>query len=345
MKDNKRITIRDVARRAGVSPSTVSRVISGNPRISKETTERVLQCMEKMGYHPNAIARSLANSSSQTIGLVMPNGPGEALSNPFFPEALSGILRTSSAMSYDILLAAHLGDESDQLESIKSIINASKVDGIILMTSRCEDKSIDYLDSIDFPYSVIGSPEDGHRSFNHADNDNALAAYELTAYMISRGYNNLAILSGGRDLVVTKMRIDGFRKALYEAGIDCHEDQIRVGEFDEETGYSFGKWIAGSGNKINGVIATDDVLAFGAATALIENGIRIPEDVAVSSFNNSILSRRCNIPLTSIEINPGKLGEEAVKLVIDAIVNGERGKRVIVQHQLHKRLSTEGTDK
>jgi DNA-binding LacI/PurR family transcriptional regulator len=87
------------------------------------------------------------------------------------------------------------------------------------------------------------------------------------------------------------------------------------------------------------------VLAFGAATALIENGIRIPEDVAVSSFNNSILSRRCNIPLTSIEINPGKLGEEAVKLVIDAIVNGERGKRVIIQHQLHKRLSTEETDK
>lgn len=342
MKENKRITIRDVARKAGVSPSTVSRVISGNPRISRDTTERVMQCMEKMGYHPNAIARSLANSSSSTIGLVMPQGPGEALSNPFFPEALSGIIRTSSEMGYDILLVSHHGDEDGQVNAIKGMINASKVDGIILMSSRKDDRSIEYLASIDFPYSVIGSPYNGQKSFNHADNDNILAAYELTSYMIAKGYRRLVLLSGEKELTVTRMRIQGFRKALEESGIPYTDDRVLVGRFDEETGYNFGKWASDPINRIDGIIATDDVLAFGATTALLESGLRIPEDVAISSFNNSVLSRRCNIPITSIEINPGKLGEESVKLVIDSILNGTMDKRIIVPYQLHKRASTEG---
>ena len=345
MKENKRITIRDVARKAGVSPSTVSRVISENPRISRETTQRVIQCMEKMGYHPNAIARSLANSSSSTIGLVMPQGPGEALSNPFFPEALSGIIRTSSEMGYDILLVSHHGDEEGQVNAIKAMINASKVDGILLMTSRKEDRSIEYLDSIDFPYSVIGSPDNGQKGFNHADNDNTMAAYELTSYMIAKGFKRLVLISGGKELTVTRMRIQEFKKAIEEAGIPYTDDHILVGRFDEETGYNFGKWVSDAANRINGIIATDDVLAFGAATALLESGLRIPEDVAISSFNNSVLSRRCNIPITSIEIDPGKLGEESVKLVIDSILNGTRGKSIIVPYQLFKRASTEGFSK
>ncbi len=345
MKEIKRITIRDVARMAGVSPSTVSRVVSGNPRISIETTERVIKCMEKMGYHPNAIARSLASSISSTIGLVMPQGPGEALSNPFFPEALRGIIRTSSEMGYDILLVSHHGDEDGQVNAIKAMINASKVDGILLMTSRKDDKSIAYLDSVDFPYSVIGSPDNGQMSFNHADNDNIMAAYELTSYMISKGFRRLVLISGGKELTVTRMRITGFRKALEESGIPYTDDHILVGKFDEETGYNFGKRISDPVNRIDGIIATDDVLAFGAVTALLESGLRIPEDVAVSSFNNSVLSRRCNIPITSLEINPGRLGEESVKLVIDSILNGTRGKSVIVPYQLHKRASTEGFTK
>lgn len=342
MKDSKRVTIKDVARIADVSPSTVSRVISGSSRISRTTTDRVNKCMEELGFHPNAIARSLANSTSRAIGLVMPDKPGEALSNPFFPEALRGILKASSGLGYDVLLSSHQGDNEDQLDSIKAMINTSKVDGIILMTSRKEDVAINYLAALDFPFSVIGSPYDDSEIFNHTDNDNFLAAYELTQYIISKKLRKLAIIAGGRDLTVTAHRLKGCISALENANLEYDPSNLLIGDFDEDTGYKFGIQLAESGADVDAVIATDDVLAFGVATALREKGIRIPEDIAVASFNNSILSRKCHIPITSIEIHPDRLGEEAVKLLVSAIENGTRGLKIIISHTIMKRLSTEG---
>lgn len=342
MKENKRITIKDVARKAGVSPSTVSRVISGSTRISTSTTSRVMKCMEELGFHPNAIARSLANSTSRTIGLIMPEKPGEALSNPFFPEALRGILRASSELGYDVLLSSHLGEMENQLYSIKSMINGSKVDGILLMTSRNFDVSIEYLNGLDFPFSVIGSPMDSSTSFNHADNDNIKAAYELTGQLIDLGYKDIAFLAGGKDLTVTKHRMEGFIKAIEEAGLKHDPSSIHIGEFNEEAGYQFGEWLASSQTTVDAMIATDDVLAFGAANALMERGLKIPEDIAIASFNNSILSRRCNTPITSIEIHPDRLGEEAVKLLISAIQEGTRGYKITVPHTIYRRMSTDG---
>jgi DNA-binding LacI/PurR family transcriptional regulator len=342
MRDIKKVTIKDVAKKAAVSPSTVSRVISGNSRISRATTDRVTRCMEELGFYPNAIARSLANRTSRTIGLVMPDKPGEALSNPFFPEALRGILKASAGLGYDVLLSSHQGNDVERLVSIKSMINASKVDGILLMTSRSDDDLIKYLKSLDFPFSVIGSPYEGTEIFNHADNDNFLAAYELVRYLISKKFTKLAIIAGGRELTVTKHRLEGFVSALEDANIKYDPSNLQIGEFNEDTGYRFGLQLAESESDVDAVIATDDVLAFGVATALRERGRKIPEDIAIASFNNSILSRRCHTPLTSIEIHPDRLGEEAVKLLVSAIENGTRGLKVIIPHSILKRLSTEG---
>ena len=157
VKKRQRVTIKDVAREAGVSPSTVSRVISNNPRISRKTTENVLLHMKRLGYHPNAIARNLARNSSRTIGLIMPDRPGEALLNPFFPEALRGIIKAATKASYDILLSS-TPPGSDDFRTVRELVSTAKVDGILLMTSKIENKSIEYLREMEFPFSVIGSP-------------------------------------------------------------------------------------------------------------------------------------------------------------------------------------------
>ncbi|TJX67813.1 LacI family transcriptional regulator [Soehngenia saccharolytica] len=338
MQSIKRTTIKDVAKMANVSPSTVSRVISNSPRISEETAKRVKHCMKELGYYPNAIARSLANSVSNTIGLIMPIRPGETLLNPFFQEALRGIVRGATAYSYDVLLATFQGGE-DEIDSMKKLISASKIDGVILMTSRVNDKAIKYLKEIDFPFCVIGSPLEEGEIFNHVDNDNITASYELTNHLIKEGKKKISIIAGDKNMIATVHRIKGYEKALNEVNYKVDENLIYIGDFDEKTGYTYAKYLFD--NKINpdAILATDDLVVFGVVRYLLERGIEIPDEVAVASFNNSILSRQFQIPITSVDIHADTLGEEAVKLLLENIEGGNI-KKIIVPHTIHIRKSS-----
>lgn len=334
------ITIRDVAKRAGVAPSTVSRVISNNPRISKETRDKVINCMEEMGYYPNAIARSLANKKTGNIGVIMPTTSEDVLLNPFFPEALRGIVNGASKTGYDILLSTNSG-KGEELKVIQNFIRASKVDGIILMSSKVDDECIEYLYSIDFPFSLIGSPYKYAENINHVDNDNYMAAYELTRYLSMTGRRNFAMIAGDGNLMVTQKRVEGFIKALAESNLQFNKDYLFMGSFDEKTGYKYGEKIVNLNPRPDALIVTDDLVAYGAVRRLEGLGVNIPEDISVASFNNSSLSRHSNIPITSVDINSVELGKEALYLLVDAIENGTRGRKVIIPYTIFKRKSTE----
>jgi DNA-binding LacI/PurR family transcriptional regulator len=339
VKKIQRVTIKDVAREAGVSPSTVSRVISNNPRISRKTTENVLLHMKRLGYHPNAIARNLARNSSRTIGLIMPDRPGEALLNPFFPEALRGIIKAATKASYDILLSS-TPPGSDDYKTVRDLVSTAKVDGILLMTSKVENKSIQYLRDMEFPFSVIGSPFEDSDDSNHVDNDNLEASYELTTYLINKGSRRIALITGGRFLTVTEERIRGFKRALKDNGIDQEDGVIFVGEFNEETGKKYAREIIRSGKEFDAVVATDDVVAYGVVSAFMEDGLRVPEDIMVAGFNNSLLSRQCTVPITSVEIHADLLGAQAVNVILENIHKGEGQKKRIVPYTIYKRKST-----
>ena len=341
MNKTSNITVKDVAERAGVSPSTVSRVISNHPKISEKTKTKVLKIMEELGYYPNAIARSLASNKTGTIGVILPARSGDLLLNPFFPEALRGILKGASANSYDVLISSGYEGE-DELEILKKLIRSSKVDGIIIMSSRIDDECQDYLNSIEFPFSLIGSPYDHKEKVNHVDNDNYMAAYELTTYLSMIGKKKIALIAGEITQMVTIKRVEGYRKALMESNLPYDEKLLFTGKFDEETGYLYGNEILNLKEKPDAIIITDDVIAFGAVQILRANGVKIPDDIAIASFNNSVLSRYSDIPLTSVEINSFDLGYEAALLLVTSINEGIKGKKVIIPYTIIKRQSTEG---
>lgn len=332
-------TVKDVARRAGVSPSTVSRVISNNPRISQETRERVLKEMEALQYQPNAIARSLARSSTKIMGIMMPTREESILLNPFFPEALRGIVTAASASGYDVLLATHLRTR-EELDVIKDFIGSGKVDGIILLSTREDDPNIRYLMKRDFPFSVIGS--DSGLEINHVDNDNVAAARDLTGHLLATGKKNLCFVSGPLDLTVTRDRLLGYRQALREAGIPPKDSQIFTGEFNEETGAKIVELIVSGKERPDGVVATDDVIAYGLIEALRSLGFRIPEDIAIGSFNNSVLAEYTEAQLTSIDIKAFELGRKCADQLKAAIEEGQRSGVEIIGHELIKRKSTLG---
>lgn len=340
MKRPNQITLSDVAKAAGVSPSTVSRVISDSPKISQSTKEKVLKCMDELGYYPNAIAQSLAKKRTGNIGVIMPSRAEDVLLNPFFPEALRGILKGASNKGYDILLSTH-NEKDDELEHIKNFIRGSKVDGIVLMSSKVNDKSIEYLCKIDFPFSLIGSPYNFVEIVNNVDNDNYMATYELTMYLTMMGKRRIAMIVGDEELIVTRKRVEGYKRALKESNISYNDDLLFIGNFDEKTGHRYGRELLKIDPRPDALIATDDLVAFGAIQVFENLNIAIPEDIAVASFNNSIISRHSNIPFTSVDIDAYKLGEEAINLLVEAMKKEIRGKKTIIPYKIYKRQSTE----
>lgn len=340
MNKKKTVTIKDVAKEAGVSSSTVSRVISKSSKISPETTNKVLRCMEELGYHPNAIARSLVSRKAGTIGVIMPSTSKDALLNPFFPEALRGITHSASKAGYDILLSTN-ENKDEELAVIKKYINSSKVDGVLLMSSEVEDICVEYLSAMGFPFSIIGSPSEHGDRINHVDNDNYMATYELTRYLTMKGRKNIAMIAGDLSLMVTKKRIEGYRKALEESNLTYDQSKVYTGSFDEKTGYEYASIIADLKPTPDGVIIADDLVAFAAVRLFKQLKLDIPGDIAVASFNNSVLSRYSNPPITSVDINASVLGEEAIKLLVSAMEKGERGNKTIIPHIIYKRKSTE----
>lgn len=332
-------TVKDVAKRAGVSPSTVSRVIANNPKISKATRDRVLKEMEVLQFQPNAIARSLARSRTHIIGIVMPSRETDVLLNPFFPEALRGIVTAAARYEYDVLLSTN-SKNKEELDVIKNFIGGGKVDGLILMQAQDDDPNIEYLSTTNFPFALIGSCQGF--SGNHVDNDNVQAAYDLTRHILRTGKRKIYFASGSLAYRVTQDRLAGFQKALTDYGLPYSLDQVFTGQFDEESGTRIAEEIFEKYETPDAVVATDDVIAFGLSRTIVDRGYRIPDDIAIGSFNNSILSRYSESPLTTVDIRAFELGQKSVELLMAAMDGGIRNGSAMIEHQLIKRASTLG---
>ncbi len=313
------VTINDVAKAAKVSPSTVSRVVANNPRISEKTRERVIKVMEEMDYHPNIIARSLANRSTNIIGVMIPSTTEKAFKHPFFPEVLRGITSKAYENKYKVLISSADSIEEEK-EVIRELVNGSIVEGIILLTSRIKDPSIAELRKLDLPFVVVGRPEDAYENeINWVDNDNFNAGYNLTKHMIDQGLKQIAFIGVSPQYIVTLDRLEGYKKALEDNKIEIIDDLIVDGKFMGDTGDNLMQSLIDRGYKPDGVIASDDFLAFEIIKLLTEMGVNVPYDIAVAGFNNSEIAGFFNPSLTSVEVNAYSLGVKAMDILSTSI--------------------------
>ncbi|MBI9100372.1 MAG: LacI family DNA-binding transcriptional regulator [Spirochaetaceae bacterium] len=308
------ITIKEVAELAGVSPSTVSRVIHDNPKISEDTKKIVNQAMKKLKYHPNAVARSLANSSTKTIGLILPNSSDDLFTRPFFIEAMRGISIYSQNNNYNLMYCFSKSEE-EEVKFIRNYINSGWVDGIVLFTARKDDKCIAFLQEREFPFVVIGQPENGDNIL-WVDNDNVQSMYNVTSYLVEKGFREIALITGPEQFAVTRNRKNGYLQALKARGLKKNMNLILTGDsFSEETGYNCMKEILESPVKVEAIAAADDFLAFGAMKAMKEKDIELP----IVGFNNSPRSSFQSPTLSTVDINPVLLGQNAAELLIKSL--------------------------
>ncbi|HEY4553693.1 MAG TPA: LacI family DNA-binding transcriptional regulator [Bacillaceae bacterium] len=334
------VTIKDVAKHANVAPSTVSRVIANNPRISEKTKKRVRESMKKLGYHPNFIARSLASQSTEVLGLVMPGSADIIFQNPFFSNVLRGLSESAHEKHYALQMTT--GKTDDEIyEGVIQMVNGGRVDGIILLNSRVDDKLMEYLRLRDFPFVVIGKPYKHAEEITHVDNDNFRAAKEATEYLVELGHERVAFIGGNMDLVVTVERLLGYEKALRESGIELVNEYVIHQEFLREGGRDAVSELMKLEKPPTALMVADDLMALGVLNTLDDMGISVPEDISIVSFNNVLFSEMAKPPLTSVDINIFTLGYEAAKNLILKIDNpAEPVKRIIVPHKLVVRTST-----
>lgn len=330
------VTIKDVAKVAGVSTSTVSRVISNHPKISKETKDSVYKIIEQLNYHPNIIAQSLANSSTRILGLILPNNEESLFKNPFFTQIMTGISVYAQKKGYYIMYAFS-SSQKEELNFIKSYTNSKIVDGIILLTSRSNDKCINYLDKQNYPFVVVGRPENADGVL-WVDNDNYKAMYDAVSNLISKGHTNIGFISGPMDFNFSRDRLLGYTQALKDNKINISEEFIiQETDHNEECGYRAIKAILSKG-KPTAIVTTDDLLAYGAMKA-IQNDLS--STIAMVSFNNTPLAEYQTPPLSSVDINPEKLGYYAAKLLIQKLKGEEMAnKYFIVETNLIERESS-----
>ncbi|GEM00896.1 DNA-binding transcriptional regulator, LacI/PurR family [Halolactibacillus halophilus] len=334
------VTIKDVAKKAGVAPSTVSRVIADSPRISTDTKKRVRKAMKELGYHPNVNARNLAVRSSKAIGVIMPSSAETALQNPFFPEVLRGVGTVAHDTEYSLYVSTG-GNDQQLYEEVKRMVYGHRVDGIILLYSRMNDAIMDFLVEEKFPFVVVGKPYENESSITYVDNDNVSASKELTKHLIDFGHKNIAFIGGTTDLVVTSDRFEGYKQALIESGIKVREDYIINDEFNRSSGKKAVEKLLKLKNPPTAMVISDDMMSLGVINMLEEFGLDCPEDVSITSFNNLYLSEITRPPLTTVDIQIYKLGIQGAKCLIEQLqTKDEPAKRVIVPYAIKYRSST-----
>lgn len=332
------VTIRDVARRVGVSPSTVSRVIANSPLISEKTQLLVRKAMEELGYFPNAMARSLANAETRTIAIVMPRSAELAFQNPFFPEVIRGISSKTSEQRYDLLLITPVTAEDEYQETMR-VVKERRVDGVIFLYSRSDQHLIKELVEWGVPQVVIGRPL-ADLPVAWVDNDNIEASRQVTHELIRLGHRVIGFISGPLDFVVSLDRQEGYRRALAENDIAWNPDLVRSAGFLEEGGYQAAGELLDGCPDLTALVTLDDIMAFGAVRAARVRNLKLPQELSIVSFNNSPLAQYMTPSLSSVEIQAHELGVQAALLLLEQLEQSKAtSKHCFVEVTLVRRSS------
>lgn len=329
------VTINDVAKRAGVSPSTVSRVISGNAKISDETSDKINKIMKDLGYHPNSQARNLAKGVSNMIGLVINTDFKGSFSNVFFNSSVFGIEKIVQDVGYNLIITNNIENEKN-LSSVENLLFEKKVDGVILPPSILSTKLIREIKKNNIPFVVLGDPATNKDDVSWVDINNRIGSKIAVNHLFDQGYKKIAYIGGNKNEIFSNYRIRGYEEAIKTNSI------IRYCESDKNTAKELVIDLL-EYNEIDALICNDNIVAYGAILAAKSIGKKIPEDIGIVTFDNFPLAEYTEPELTSIVIDTYKQGEQAAKLLFDNIKGKNLIQNILISPTLEIRKSSRRT--
>lgn len=307
-------TIRDVARQAGVSISTVSHVVNNSRAVSKESRSRVLQAMNQLDYKPNALAQNLRRQQTYTIGMIVPDS-----ANPFFAEVARGIEDTSFEQNHSVILCNTDGDVDKQTTHTDLLIK-NQVAGILFVAAGISTELVENLQARRVPVVVVD------REVPDVNVDTVLTNHLqggrlATKHLWDLGHRRIACISGGSNLSPSAERLTGYQQILQETGILFDESLVLRGDFQYVSGYEAARQLLAQADPPTAVFACNDLMAVGVISAATELGLRVPQDLSVVGFDDVRLASFTNPPLTTVAQPKYEIGVIATEMLLARVQN------------------------
>jgi LacI family transcriptional regulator len=313
---HKKITIKDIARMANVSHTTISRALNNKSRIKNETKEKILTIARELNYQPNFIARSLVMKKTKTLGLVITN-----IANPFYTELAQGIEATVRGLGYNIIFCSTHSDLSAEKHYI-DMLRSKGVDGIIFTSAHMGDPNIVGLAEDGFPIILVN-----RRTYHpvvrdkvdYVGVDNMLGGFLAVEHLIRLGHQRIGVIGGSSESSVGFERLEGGKKALTSYGLEVMGNYFLEGDFLKGSGHRGGKEFLKMAEPPTAIFATNDYMALGTYQAIIEEGQRVPEDIALIGFNDIEFTATKGVELTTIGQKKYEMGALAVNILVEKI--------------------------
>src|SRR5713101_2590999 len=310
------LTIEHIASLAEVSRSTVSRVLNNHPSVRPNVRERVLQVIREQNYTPQAAARSLASSRSDTIGVLIPRSAGFSLGDPFIASMIRSLFEASAQRGYFALLAMLTAEMEPGFYD--RILRSRHFDGVIMLSSDIDDPILPLLIKDGIPLVLVGR----HPYFVNVasvDVENREGAHHAVAYLIDLGHRRIGLINGELQMEAAQARRDGYKQALLEAGIGIDADLMVEGFYSETAAHQAMLKLVDLPHPPTAVFAASDTMATGALRAARQRELRVPDEMAMVSFDDLPLAALATPPLSSVHQPVGEMGAQAVRLLIEQI--------------------------
>jgi LacI family transcriptional regulator len=328
------VTLDEIAELAGVGRSTVSRVLNNDPRVKDATRERILEIVRRENYQPNFAARTLASGRSDVIGAVVPMALPTVFTDPFFPQFLEGVAAACDAA--DALLMLWLALPETERRKADKLLSHGPVDGLIIAAHIADDPFVETLRGGSKRFVLYGRYAADDVSYVTVD-DRA-SARGIVSHLLRVGHQRVATITGPQHMFEGRDRLDGYFDALRDFGIAQAPELVVEGDWSEASGYQGMRRLLAA--KPDAVFAANDSMALAALRALRENGIRVPEDIALAGFDDIPAAAAADPPLTTVRQPIRRLGEVAAQTLLE-MIDDPTGppRRVILPTELVVRAS------
>lgn len=327
------VTIEEVARVAGVSRSTVSRVVNGSTAVSAEALEAVRHAIDELNYVPNQAARSLASSRTLAIGVIIPEDTYRFFGDPFFAAIVSGINATIASSPYVLTLFIASGDPGDKMVSYA---RSGSIDGAIVVSHHTSDTFVSSI-AATMPVVYGGRPSASRPDDYYVDVDNEAGARDAVEYLIAQGRTRIATITGPASMSAGVDRLAGYRQAMRLARLP--EAAVEDGDFTAEGGAAAMRRILENGSRPDAIFVASDLMARGAMGVLQAAGISIPRDIAVVGYDDSPMATSTSPTLTTMRQPSFLQGQTMARLLLDLLAGGEPPHATILPTELIVRES------
>jgi len=327
-------TINDVAKKAGVAPITVSRVINNSGYASEDTRKRVEEAIAELGYVPNTLARGLRSKRTNTLALVVTD-----ITNPFFTLIARGVEDTASLAGYSVLYS-NTDESIDKEDKYTNILIQKQVDGVLLVPASSNSKSVGILQAKGIPVVLLDRTIPGVEA-DSIRCDSETGAYNLTKYLIKLGHENIVTITGPRGVSTSEDRVAGYQRAMNEAGLNSHKT-IYYGAFTQDSGYSLTRQILNQSPRPTAIFGTNNFLSIGILKALRDVEVEVPGEISVVTFDD-LPETMIVDPFLTVAAQPAyQMGQQAAELLLARLSDEppDGCQEIILSTEIIKRTSS-----